>query len=87
MTQYCNLNVKLSNSKLNKLKLGIKNGNFWNLHQMRLVILMIQIIFFRKLLLTNKQVSKLHKAFANDSLANMKLSKLNCLKQDNQDDF
>ena len=45
MTQYCNLNVKLSNSKLNKLKLGIKNGNFWNLHQMRLVILMIQIIF------------------------------------------
>ena len=54
---------------------------------MRLVILMIQIIFFRKLLLTNKQVSKLHKAFANDSSANMKLSKLNCLKQDNQDDF
>ena len=43
--------------------------------------------FLRKLLLTNKQVSKLHKAFANDSLANMKLSKLNCLKQDNQDDF
>ena len=26
MTQYDNLNLKLSNSQLNKLKLGIKNG-------------------------------------------------------------
>ena len=26
MTEYNNLNVKLSNSKLNKLKLGIRNG-------------------------------------------------------------
>ena len=26
MTQYNTLNVKLSNSQLNKLKLGIKNG-------------------------------------------------------------
>ena len=27
MTQYNSLNVKLSNSQLNKLKSGIKNGN------------------------------------------------------------
>ena len=27
MTQYNTLNVKLSNSQLKKLKLGIKNGN------------------------------------------------------------
>ena len=31
--------------------------------------------FLHKLLLTNTQVSKLRKAFANDSLANLKLSK------------
>ena len=27
MTEYNNLKIKLSNSQLNKLKLGIKNGN------------------------------------------------------------
>ena len=27
MTQYNTLNIKLSNSQLNKLKSGIKNGN------------------------------------------------------------
>ena len=31
MTQYNTLNVKLSNSQLNKLKSGIKNGNEVNL--------------------------------------------------------
>ena len=59
MTQYNTLNINLSNSLLNKLKLGIKNNtqnNFWH-----------------KLLLTNTQVSKLRKAFANNSSANIKL--------------
>ena len=28
MTQYNTLNVKLSNTQINKLKLGIKNENF-----------------------------------------------------------
>ena len=41
---------------------------------MLLVILMMKIIF-HKLLLTITQVSKLRKAFANSSSANMKLSK------------
>ena len=40
MTQYNTLNIKLSNSQLNKLKLGIKNGT-----EVTLVILMMKIIF------------------------------------------
>ena len=69
MTQYNTLNVKLSNSQLNKLKSGIKNGTEITLkifYQMLLVILMIKIIF---------QVLRLRKAFANGSSANTKLSK------------
>ena len=34
-----------------------------------------EINFQHKLLLTNKQVSRLHKAFTNNSSANIKLSK------------
>ena len=48
MTQYNALNVKLSNSQINKLKSGIKNGTevtFKNFHQMLSVILMMRIIF------------------------------------------
>ena len=40
MTQYSNFIIKLSNSQLNKLKLGIKNGT-----EVPLIILMMQIIF------------------------------------------
>ena len=39
--------------------------------------------FPHKLLLNNTQVSRLPKAFANNSSANITLSKLNCLKQHN----
>ena len=42
---------------------------------MLLVILMIKNNFPRKLLLTNTPYSKLRKAFANSSSANIKLSK------------
>ena len=45
MTQYNSLNVKLSNSKLNKLKSGIKNGTEVVL-RLWLVILMMRLIFF-----------------------------------------
>ena len=47
MTQYNTLNVKLSNSQLNKLKSEIKNGTEVTLknYQMLLVILMMKIIF------------------------------------------
>ena len=36
--------------------------------------------FPHRLLLTDRQVSKLQKGFANNSLANIKLSRLKCLK-------
>ena len=42
MTQYNNLNVKLSTSKLNKLKLGIKNKS----KVILLEILMMRITFY-----------------------------------------
>ena len=66
MTQYNTLNVKLSNSQLNKLKSAIKNGTKVTLN------LASNIIgnshdknnFPHKYLLTNTQVSKLHKALS-----------------------
>ena len=47
MTQYNTLNVKISNSKLNKLKYRIKNDNevTLKLYQMLMVILMMKINF------------------------------------------
>ena len=75
MTQYNTLNVKLSNSQLNKLKSAIKNGTD--------VTFSLNIVgdsndennFRHKLLLINTQILKLRKAFANGSSANIKLSK------------
>ena len=76
MTQYNTLNVKLSNSQLNKLKLGIKNNT-----EVTLKISSNAVgdsndenNFLHKLLLTNTKVSKLRKAFVNNSSANIKLS-------------
>ena len=74
----CNiLNVKLSNSQLNKLKSGIKNGTEVTLKRSSNVVgdSADENIFLHKLLLTNTQVSRLCKAFANNSAANVKLSK------------
>ena len=77
MTQYNTSNVKLSNLQLNKLKSGIKNGT-------ELTLKISSNVpgdsndknnFLHKLLLTNTQVSKFRKVFANNSLANIKLSK------------
>ena len=73
MTQYNSLNVKLSNSQLNKFKSAIKNETE--------VVLRSNMIgdnetdFPHKLLLTNRQVSNLRKTFANHLSADMKLSK------------
>ena len=78
MTQYNTLNVKLSNSQLNKLKSGIKNGTEVALEISSNVVgdSNDENNFLHKLLLTNTQVSKLLKAsFANNSSANIKLSK------------
>ena len=77
MTQYKALNVKLSNSQLNKLKLGIKIGTEVTLKISSNVFgeSNDETNFQHKLLLTNTQVSKLRKAFENGSSANIKLSK------------
>ena len=73
MTQYYSLNVKLSNSQFNKLKTETEVN-------LRLSSNMIgnsddETNFPHHLLLTNKQVSNLCKAFANNSSTDIKLSK------------
>ena len=76
MTQYNTSNIKLSNSQLDKLKSAIKNGTKVTLNLSSIIVrdsnnennCLIQ-------LLTNTQVLKLCKAFANNSSANIKLSK------------
>ena len=59
MTQYNTLNVILSNSELNKLKSGIKNGTEVPLKLSSNVVgdSNDENIFLYKLLLTNTQVS------------------------------
>ena len=77
MTQYNTLNAKLSNSQLNELKSGIENGSEVTLNLSSNVVgdSNDENNFPHKLLLTNTQVWKLHKAFENNSSANIKLSK------------
>ena len=77
MTQYNSLNEKLSNSQLNKLKYTIKNETDVVL---RLSSNMIgksddETNFSHKLLITNRQVENLRKAFANYLSTDIKLSK------------
>ena len=74
MPQYNSLNVKLSNSQLNKPKSSIKNKND--------VVLRISSKMVsnsndntHELLLTNRQVASIRKAFANHSSIDVKLSK------------
>ena len=77
MTGYNSVNVNLSNSQLNKLKTAIKNETD--------VVIRISpnMIgdsndkgnFPHELLLTNRQVSSIRKAFTNNSWADIKFSK------------
>ena len=83
MTQYDSFNVKLSNSQLNKLKSAINNETDVIL---RLSSNMIgnsddQTNFPHKLLLTNRQVANLHKAFVNYASTDIKLSKTQLSKR------
>ena len=82
MTQYNMLNVKLSNSQLNKLKSAIKNGTEVTLNLSSNVVgdSDDENNFPHKLLLTNTQVAKIRKAFGNDSSANITFSKTHCIK-------
>ena len=81
MTQYNSLNVKLSNSQLNKLKSTIKNGTDVVL---RLSSNMIdnsddEANFPHKLLLTNRRTLILRKAF-NSNTADIEFSKAQLTK-------
>ena len=71
------LNIKLSNSQLNKSKLVVKNGTKVTLNFSSNVIdySSVETNFPLKLLLTDRQFSRLRKAFANNLSANIKLSK------------
>ena len=75
MTQYNSLNVKLSKSQLNKFKPAIKNETDVVLRLSSNMIGDNETNFPHKLLLTNRQVSNLSKAFANNSSTDIKLSK------------
>ena len=82
MTQYNSLNVKLSNSQLNKLKSAIKNKTEVVL---RLSSNMIgnsndEINFPHKLLITDRQVANLCNTFGNNSSTDIKLSKTHLSK-------
>ena len=75
MTQYNSLNVKLSNSQLNKLKSAIKNESEVVLRLSSNIIGDNETNFPHKLFLTDRQVSNIRKAFADNSSADIKLSK------------
>ena len=75
MTQYNSLNVNLSSSQLKKLKYSIKNETEVVLRLSSNVIGDNETNFPHELLLTNRQVSKLRKAFTNNSSTDIKLSK------------
>ena len=82
MAQYNSLNVKLSNSHLNKLKSVIKNKTEVVL---RLSSNMIsnsddETNFSHKLLLANRQVANLRKVSANNLSTDIKLSKIQLSK-------
>ena len=77
MTQYNKLNVKLSNSQLNKLKSAIKDRTEITLNLSSNIVRDSndENNFPHKLLLTNTQVWKLRKAFSNNFLAIYKIFK------------
>ena len=82
MTQYNSLNVKLSNSQLNKLKSSIKNETDVVL---RISSNMVSnsndnTNFPHELLLTNRQIANIRKAFAKNRSVDIKLSKLSYQK-------
>ena len=75
MTQYNSLNVKLSNSQLNKFKSTMKNETEVVLRLSSDMIGDDETNFPHKLLLPNRQVANLREGFANHSSADVKSSK------------
>ena len=77
MGQYNILNVKLSNSQLNKLKSGIKNDTEVSINlSSNPVGDNDETKYPHKLLLINTQVPNIHKTFPNELSANIKFPKL-----------
>ena len=87
MTQYISLNVKLSNSQLSKFKSAIKNETEVVLRLSSNIIGDNETNFPHKLLLTNREVSNLRKAFANHSSSDIKLSKTQLSKMIQSEGF
>ena len=89
MTQYNPLNMKLSNSQLNKLKSGIKTSTEVTLEHSPNVVgdSKDETNYPPKLLLTNTQVSRLYKACAIIHQLIENYQKLNGLRLCNQEDF
>ena len=75
MMQYNSLNVKLSNSRLSKLKSELKNETEVFSGLSSNMIGDNETNFPRKLLLTNRQVANLCKAFAKYLSTDIKFSK------------
>ena len=87
MTQCNSLNIKLSNSQLNKLKSVIKNETEVVSRLSSKMIGDDETSFPHKLLLTNRQVSNICKAFAKFLSTDIKISKTQISKWYNQEDF
>ena len=87
MTQYNSLNVKLSNSQLDKLKSAIKNETDVVLRLSSNMIGDNETNFPHRLLLTNRQVTNLRKPFTNKSSTDIKLSKTQLSKMIQSGEF
>ena len=75
MIHYNSLNVKLSNSQLDKLKSAVKNETEVVLRLSSDMIGNNETNFPHELLLTDRQISSLRKSFANNSSIDIKLPK------------
>ena len=75
MTQYNSLNVKLSNSQLDKLKSAIKNETEVVLRLSSNMIGDNEVDFPHQLLLTDRQVWSIRKVFASNSSTEIKFSR------------
>ena len=89
MTQYNSLNVKLSDSQLNKLKSALKNESDVVL---RISSSMVSNSYYdtnfpHKLLLTDRQVANIRKAFSNNLSRDVKFSKTQLLKMSQSGGF
>ena len=82
MTQYNSLNVKLSNSQLNKFESAIKNetGVVSRLSSNMIGKSDDETNIPHKLFLTNRQVANIRRAFAKHTSTDIKLSKIQLSK-------